>query len=69
MNARDDNRTPASTFRLGEDITAAMARLQARDGISFSEQARRALTTWLTKKGVLKARGGPKTSRRRKSGA
>jgi hypothetical protein len=43
----------SSTFRLGDDISDAMARLEARDGIIPSEQARRALRPWLEKKGVL----------------
>jgi hypothetical protein len=50
-----------STFRLGNDVTAAMTRLQARDGITPSEQARRALVPWLRRKGVLpstKKKGG-----------
>ncbi len=41
------------TFRLGSDLAGAMARLQLRDGIPPSEQARRALAEWLSKKGVL----------------
>jgi len=57
-----DNRTAPSTFRLGDDITAAMERLQRRDGISLSEQARRALVPWLTKKGVLKK--APRTQKK-----
>jgi hypothetical protein len=43
----------ASAFRLGDDITNAMERLFRRDGISPSEQARRALMSFLEKKGVL----------------
>jgi hypothetical protein len=58
----NDNRSSPSTFRLGDDITAAMERLHIRDGISLSEQARRALVPWLQKKGVLKA--GTRTSRK-----
>jgi hypothetical protein len=46
--------TASSTFRLGDDITAAMERLYIRDGISPSEQARRALAAWLETKGVFK---------------
>jgi hypothetical protein len=44
----------ASAFRLGDDILDAMEKLQTRDGISLSEQVRRALVPWLEKKGVLK---------------
>ena len=42
-----------ATFRLGADIAAAMHRLFERDGISPSEQVRRALAAFLEKKGVL----------------
>jgi hypothetical protein len=45
--------TNPSTFRLGEDLAAAMERLQIRDGIPPSEQVRRALAAWLEKRGVL----------------
>jgi hypothetical protein len=51
---REETHTAPSTFRLGDDIVAAMERLQVRDGITPSEQARRALAEWLTKKRVLK---------------
>jgi predicted transcriptional regulator len=43
------------TFRFDDDIHKAMERLFERDGISPSEQARRALTAFLIEKGVLKA--------------
>jgi hypothetical protein len=51
-----------SAFRLGDDITDALERLFRRDGISPSEQARRALVSFLEKKGVLKK---PKRADRR----
>lgn len=44
-----------TTFRLGREILQAMDRLFERDGISPSEQARRALAAFLTAKGVYKA--------------
>lgn len=37
----------------GSDLYQAMLRLQARDGITVSEQTRRALAEWLKKQGVL----------------
>jgi hypothetical protein len=37
----------------GRDLHRAMLRLQARDGITMSEQTRRALAEWLKKQGVL----------------
>jgi len=43
-----------TAFRLDPDILGAMKKLQERDGISFSEQARRALRPWLESEGVLK---------------
>ena len=39
-------------FRADPELAKAMAKLQARDGISTSEQIRRALREWLTKKGT-----------------
>lgn len=49
--------TPAkqlTALRLDDDLLQAMRRLQERDGISFSEQMRRALRPWLESKGVIK---------------
>ncbi len=43
-----------------------MARLEDRDGITPSEQARRALTAWLTKKGVMKKPGRKRATTRRR---
>lgn len=43
-----------TAFRLDVEALEAMRRLRRRDGISFSEQARRALRPWLESKGVLK---------------
>jgi uncharacterized protein (DUF4415 family) len=45
--------TPAkqlTEMRLDGDLLEAMRRLQERDGISFSEQMRRALRRWLESK-------------------
>lgn len=39
-------------FRAEPEMARAMQRLTARDGISTSEQIRRALAEWLTKKGT-----------------
>jgi hypothetical protein len=50
-----------TAFRVDPDLFGAMRRLQVRDGISFSEQMRRALRVWLEGKGVL-----PPTTRRPK---
>jgi uncharacterized protein (DUF4415 family) len=43
-----------TALRLDGDLLEAMRRLQERDGISFSEQMRRALRPWLESKGVIK---------------
>jgi len=43
-----------TTIRMPEDITKAMVKLHARDGISQSEQIRRALVAFLKSKGVYK---------------
>lgn len=43
------------TFRPDEDILEAMEALQERDGTPYSVQIRRALRSWLTEKGVMKA--------------
>jgi len=42
-----------TALRLDGDLLEAMRRLQERDGISFSEQMRRALRPWLESKGVI----------------
>ena len=39
-------------FRPDPEMARAMQRLQARDGISLSEQIRRSLSDWLAKKKV-----------------
>ena len=51
---KETRQTKAVTFRLSEDLTAAMQRLHDRDGINDSEMMRRALTAFLEGKGVLK---------------
>jgi hypothetical protein len=44
-----------------------MRRLQERDGISFSEQMRRALRPWLESKGVLEKAERKRASTRKRS--
>jgi uncharacterized protein (DUF4415 family) len=46
-----------TALRLDDDLIEAMRRLQERDGISFSEQMRRALRPWLESKGVIEKVG------------
>jgi uncharacterized protein (DUF4415 family) len=60
--------TPAkriTAFRIDDDVMEAMRVLQERDGISFSEQMRRALRPWLESKGVIKAERKRPASRKR----
>jgi hypothetical protein len=55
------------TFRPDEDLLQAMGDLQARDGIAFSEQIRRALRLFLTEKGVMKKTERPRAVTRKRS--
>lgn len=57
---------PVASFRIEEDLIAAMQRLFARDGIAPSEQIRRALRPWLEKKGVLRKKADRPRARTRK---
>ena len=41
-----------ATFRLEIEILAALEAIRARDGVSVSEQVRRALKQWIAAKGV-----------------
>jgi hypothetical protein len=52
MTQKTERRRRTSTFDLGEDFITAMDRLFDRDGISRSEQVRRALVPFLEAKGV-----------------
>jgi hypothetical protein len=54
-----------TTFRIDDDLLAAMRELQERDGILPSEQIRRALRPWLESKGVMKAERKWPVSRKR----
>jgi hypothetical protein len=47
------------TFFIDDEQRAALTKVKKRDGISESEQIRRAIANWLKSKGVIKA-----TSRR-----
>lgn len=59
--------TPRSryTFFIDEDQRAALAAIKDRDGISESEQIRRAIKAWVEQKGVLKADRKRATTRKR----
>ena len=60
-----DNPRTFMAFRADPELARAMQRLHARDGISLSEQIRRALTEWLTKKKVYVAPKATKKGRAR----
>ena len=43
-------------FRIDPELEVGLKAVKERDGVSESEQIRRALLEWLTKKGVMKAK-------------
>jgi hypothetical protein len=47
-----NNMPNVTTVRLPDDLSAAMEKLEERDGVPGAEQIRRALADWLTKKGT-----------------
>lgn len=56
----------STTFRLEETILDALDEIRERDGVSVSEQVRRALKQWIEQKGVtLKAERKRPASRKR----
>ncbi len=59
--------TPRSryTFFIDEDQRAALSAIKDRDGISESEQIRRAIKAWVEQKGVLKPDRKRATTRKR----
>ena len=57
-----------ATFRLETEILAALEAIRERDGVSVSEQVRRALKQWIADKGVkLKAERPRAVTRKRSS--
>ncbi len=44
-----------TTFRLERDILAALQEIKARDGVSVTEQVRRALLSWIESKAIKAA--------------
>jgi hypothetical protein len=65
MAPRPPRQLQATTFRLDKEILEALDVVRERDGISASEQVRRALLAWLKEKGVPVTLGKP-TRRRGK---
>lgn len=43
----------AATFRLDEQMLAALQAIKERDGVPINEQVKRALQAWLDKRGSL----------------
>jgi hypothetical protein len=54
-----------TTFRIDDELVAAMEALKERDGIAFSEQIRRALRRFLEEKGAYHSEAKPRASRRK----
>jgi len=52
------------TFFIDDEIKAALMAIKERDGISESEQIRRAIKAWVESKGVTKA--APRRARTRR---
>jgi hypothetical protein len=57
MNVNSLSVTPRNryTFFIDDDQRAALTAIKERDGISESEQIRRAIKAWIELKGVVKA--------------
>jgi hypothetical protein len=53
------------SFYIDPDQRAGLAEVKERDGISESEQIRRAIATWLESKGVTKAERKRASTRKR----
>jgi Ribbon-helix-helix protein, copG family len=53
------------TFAIDPDLAEALKTVKAKDGIGESEQIRRALRTWLEKRGVLKSERKRVSARKR----
>ncbi len=64
------NMTPSekrqTAFRIDDEIMEGLEMLKERDGISFAEQVRRALRTWLESKGVSVKAGRPRAGTRKR---
>jgi hypothetical protein len=56
-----------ATFRLETEILAALEVIRDRDGVSVSEQVRRALKQWIAAKGVKLKTERPRASTRKRS--
>jgi len=54
-------------FAIDDDLAAGLKEVKERDGISESEQARRALRAWLESKGVMKKAERKRVAPRRRS--
>jgi hypothetical protein len=52
MTGMPDGRKRAATYRMDEELIAALEEVRVRDGIAISEQIRRAVRAWLETKGI-----------------
>ncbi len=57
----------AATFRLEPEILEGLEAVRVRDGVSITEQVRRALRTWLELKGVPEKAAPRRAATRRKA--
>jgi ribbon-helix-helix CopG family protein len=56
-----------TNIRLESELTEGLQRVKERDGISISEQVRRAVQNWLKKKGVKVKTERPRAVTRKRS--
>ena len=56
-----------ATFRLETEILAALEAIRERDGVSVSEQVRRALKQWIAERGVKLKAERPRAVTRKRS--
>ena len=53
-------------FRIDEDLDEALKAVKDRDGITESEQIRRAVREWLQRRGALKVKAVPRRAQTRR---
>jgi hypothetical protein len=56
----------ASTFRIDDELLAALREVKERDGVPISEQVRRALLLWIESKGVTVKAPSRRSGKQRK---
>ena len=60
-------RRKLTAFAIDPDLAVALKLVKARDGVSESEQIRRALREWLEDRGALKKTERPRAAIRKRS--